>query len=392
MARKIIHGIAALALVTFSMPPADAFAGDQVWIVRRGDMLGSISRQVGVSVDTLKSLNQLASDRIRVGQELVIKRAGDAPSVEREALPPPRSDGPTYTVRRGDTLGRVAQRFETSTAELLRWNPEVTADRIRAGQPLRLPEARARVVHVVRRGESLKDIAERYEVKPREVRLWNEKLGSMLKMGEELVVFSDAPPSRSESIGLPYGGSLREAERLLPHPAYVIRDPKRAYGTEETVNWLYEAFEWLHEKHQRGPRVRIHDLSLPEGGAMRGHVSHQSGRDVDLSLFRKKCKSQVCPFTWTRPEELDAERQWALLRHMLERGRLEAVFLDYSLQRPLYEQAKREGATQAQLREWFQFPRGADNPKGVIRHFRNHKDHAHIRFVCPKTDAECVSR
>jgi murein endopeptidase len=244
----------------------------------------------------------------------------------------------------------------------------------------------------VRHGESLRDIADRYEVNPREVRLWNEKLGSMLKMGEEIVVYSNAPPSRSESVGLPYGGSLREPQRLLPHPGYVIRDPQRAYGTEETVSWLYDAFESLREKQGRGPRVRVHDISLPKGGFMRGHASHQSGRDVDLSLFRKKCRDQICPFARMSPEEIDAERQWALLRHMLERGRLEAVFLDYSLQKPLYEQAKKEGATEAQLREWFQFPRGSDNPKGVIRHYRNHKDHAHIRFVCPKTDGECVSR
>lgn len=385
-----------VALVTLGAQRAHAAAGDEIWIVQPGDMLGSIARRVGVSVDVLKRWNGLESDRIYVGQSLVIKRAAATPPAAAEPAPPPpppREDGPRYRVRPGDTLGRLAQRFGTTVPELLRWNPEIRADRIRVNQELRVPEERPRLVHVVRRGETIRDVAERYEVEPREIRFWNGKSGdALLKMGEELVIYSSAPPSRSESIGLPYNGSLRAPERLLPHPAYVIRDPQRAYGTEETVNWLYEAFEAVHQKFGPGPKVRVHDISLPKGGFMRGHVSHQSGRDVDVSLYRKRCKDRVCPFAPVSADELDVERQWALLRHMLERGRAQAIFLDYSLQKPLYEQAKREGATEAQLREWFQYPRGPEHPKGVIRHFRHHRDHIHIRFVCPKTDDECVPR
>jgi LysM repeat protein/murein endopeptidase len=392
MLGRTMHGIAVIALVTLSLPAAGASAGDEIVVVQPGDMLGTIARRFGVSVDTLKSWNRLDSDKIRIGQELVVRRATSETIAPVQKPPPPRDDGPRYKIRRGDTLGRLAQRFGTTIEELLRWNPEITPHRLRVNQEIRLPERRARVLHVVRRGESLRDVADRYEVSTRELRLWNESLGTALRMGEAIVLFSDAPPSRSESVGLPYNGSLREPERLLPHPAYVIRDPQRAYGTEETVTWLYEAFEEVHEKHGKGPRVRVHDISLPKGGSMNGHASHQSGRDVDVSLYRKRCKDRVCPFALLHPDEMDVERQWALLRHFLVRGRVEAIFLDYALQQPLYEQAKREGASEAQLREWFQFPRGVDNPKGVVRHYRNHRDHAHIRFVCPKTDAECVSR
>lgn len=367
---------------------------EEVWIVRPGDHLTRIANENEVTVASLMRWNGLDSDQIRVGQELIIRRGGGLASTEQAEPPkPPRSDGPVHEVRSGETLGRIARRYGKSLEEFIRWNPDIKPDRIRVGQAIRIPETRRRIEHAVRRGESIHEIAERYEIEAREIRLWNARAtSSSLRVGETLVIFSDAPESRSESIGLPYRGTLQNPVRLRPHPGFVIRDLNRSYGTEETIDWLLEAFDAVVDEHGVNPKVRVHDISNPEGGFMRGHASHQSGRDVDLSLYRTRCANRVCPFTPVSPSQLDAERQWTLLRHMLERGRIEAIFLDYSLQKPLYEEAKRRGATEAQLRQWFQYPRGASNPHGLIRHYRNHRDHAHIRFVCPKTDKECVGR
>lgn len=364
---------------------------EEVWIVRPGDHLTRIARENEVTVASLMRWNDLENDRIRVGQELIIRRGGALAATEQPA--PPRTDGPVHKVKAGENLGRIARRYGKSLEEILRWNPEIDPNRIRVGQAIRIPETRRRIEHTVRRGESIHEIAERYEIEAREIRLWNARATTApLRMGETLVIFSDAPESRSESIGLPYRGSLENPVKLRPHPGFVIRDLKRAYGTEETIDWLLEAFDAVVDRHGAKPKVRVHDISNPKGGFMRGHASHQSGRDVDLSLYRKRCSGGVCPFTPVSADQLDVERQWTLLRHMLERGRVEAIFLDYSLQKPLYEEAKRRGATEAQLRQWFQYPRGPSNPHGLIRHYRNHRDHAHIRFVCPKTDKECVGR
>lgn len=368
--------------------------GQDVWIVRPGDHLTRIANENEVTVASLMRWNDLDSDQIRVGQQLIIRRGAALASTDQtDIAEPPRRDGPMHQVKPGETLGRIARRYGKSLEELTRWNPDINPDRIRVGQHIRIPDTRRRIEHEVRRGESIHEIAERYEIDAREIRLWNTRASSSsLRVGETLVIFSDAPESRSESIGLPYRGTLLNPVRLRPHPAFVIRDLKRSYGTEETVDWLHQAFDAVLEAHGANPKIRVHDLSHPSGGFMRGHASHQSGRDVDLSLYRTRCANRVCPFTPVSPAELDAERQWTLLRHMLERGRVEAIFLDYSLQKPLYEEAKRRGATDAELRRWFQYPRGASNPHGLIRHYRNHRDHAHIRFVCPKTDKECIGR
>jgi murein endopeptidase len=171
----------------------------------------------------------------------------------------------------------------------------------------------------------------------------------------------------------------------------VIRDRDRAWGTDETVDALVEAIDALRAAHPRAPRLEVHDLSLRDGGPMNDHRSHESGRDADLALFQERCARSVCAFRRTTPDGLDVERQWTLLHHLLAHGRVEAIFLDYRLQRPLYEHARKQGATTEDLRRWFQYPHGQGSPLGVIRHARNHADHVHVRFTCHASDGECES-
>jgi LysM repeat protein len=74
-------------------------------------------------------------------------RTIEAPSIGRKAAPPaaaPRRARATstrasaYSVRSGDTLGTIADRFGTSVEELLVLNPGVDPRTLRVGQPLRV--------------------------------------------------------------------------------------------------------------------------------------------------------------------------------------------------------------------------------------------------------------
>ena len=139
------------------------------------------------------------------------------------------------------------------------------------------------------------------------------------------------------------------------------------------------------------PRVEVHDLSLRLGGRMHGHKSHQTGRDVDITYYQRGNRG-TCVGRRVSPGELDALREWRLLRHWLERGQAEFIFVDYALQRPLYEVAKASGATEHQLAEWFQYPRGPEVRAGIIRHVPNHANHVHVRFRCSSRDVSCMRR
>ncbi len=112
-------GVALLALMAGGAPLSAATAGG-VYRVRSGDTLGDIAHRHGVSVAALKQANRLSSDRILVGQKLVIP-----------------SDI-AYVVRSGDTLGSIAVRNGV-TLTALKVRNNLSSDRILVGQKLYIP-------------------------------------------------------------------------------------------------------------------------------------------------------------------------------------------------------------------------------------------------------------
>ena len=149
------------------------------------------------------------------------------------------------------------------------------------------------------------------------------------------------------------------------------------------------AFDAVRRRHPRAHKIRVHDLSLPGGGPMDDHRSHQSGRDVDLIYYQRRCPSAGCPLRPVLPRQLALAPQWTLLEYWLRNGMAHRILIDYGLQEVLYNYARRHGASSAELERWFQYPRGRRAPYGIIRHFPNHFDHVHVRFRCPEGDDAC---
>ncbi len=145
----------------------------------------------GTDVDTLTELNPaLSSDviggtmlvppsyplRVPTGSRATFARAFDRLPSSRKR---DRQLATTYRVARGDTLGAIARRFGTSVAALQRSNGITRANRLRVGQVLEVGAGRGdwsplvwkpsvaaqageTIVHVVRAGETLYQIASRY--------------------------------------------------------------------------------------------------------------------------------------------------------------------------------------------------------------------------------------
>jgi peptidoglycan lytic transglycosylase D len=129
--------------------------------VRRRDTLWSISQRFGVSVDDLRAKNKSKvgrRDRILVGDTLTVS-GGRGSSV---AAQPDR----THTVRRGDSLGKIAAKHRVSTKALASYNGIKTSTTIYPGTVLKIPTGgRApERKHTVRRGDSLSKIAAKYHV------------------------------------------------------------------------------------------------------------------------------------------------------------------------------------------------------------------------------------
>ncbi len=422
-------GIALLCLA--ALAPSRVGADAPVLIVQPGDALISIAKRAGVTVEQIKNWNRLDGNMIRIGQRLVVGPDAAAVPVEEgiDWTPPfdygaaaqePTTQGKpriaardpssavatqaadkgvdaekpkpvrTYRVRRGDTLTGIALRHDTTIGELLAANPGLRADRIFPGQTIDVGAPKPEVRFKLERGDSLLAVAKRYDVSPRDLSRWNASLSHQdPRPGTNIRLYTRAPVSPSEAIGPTNRGRLENGVRLPPHRGYLVRNAARAYGTEETTRWIVGAFNAVDAKFKHSKVVRIHDISDRDGGKLRDHKSHQNGRDADISYYQNECGSKGCRFDEFRSSELDVARQWALLEYWLRHGQAEMIFIDYRLQAKLYRYAKRKGVTKAQLDRWIQYPRGKYEPQGVIRHFRNHEDHLHVRFVCPYSDLRC---
>lgn len=378
--------------------PASANAG--TWVVQPGDALSLVAARFDVTVEQIRKWNELEGDRIEVGQELKLepgKQAPQQPDTQQSKRPthrpapdtPKPGPGRTYQVQPGDNLLALAERFDVGIDELQRWNPGLDPDRIRAGQTLNIGERVRRVEYAIQPGDYLLAIAARFGVSVSNITAWNPNVNpDRIRAGEHLTIYTPRPVSTSESVGTPNHGRLKHAERLPPHPGYEIRDPDRAWGTQEAVLDLVAAFDHLRRRRPGAPRVEVHDLSLRGGGPIDDHRSHQSGRDVDLAYFRPNCRG-ACAFRKTAAGQLDVKTQWALLKFWLRRNLVEAIFMDYRLQRRLYRYARAQGHSRDELMKWFQYPRGRTAGLGIIRHFPKHRDHMHVRFACHETDEQC---
>ncbi len=153
-----------------------------VYTVRRGDALSEIAQKYGVSVADIKRWNNLTNNTIRVGQELVLYLS--------EPVAPERV---VYTVRRGDTLSEIAQRFGVSVTDIKRWN-NLAGNTIQIGQRLTIyPEAgntQGYTIYHVRPGDTLSEIARRFGVSVRDIQRWNGLRSGRIYPGQRLKIFA----------------------------------------------------------------------------------------------------------------------------------------------------------------------------------------------------------
>lgn len=116
----------------FSSSGSDQLAksSNGLHVVRRGETLGLIASRYHVRVSQLKTWNNLRSNLIRVNQKLYVKPPSNTESTTSHQY---------YTVRAGDTLWEIAQRFPgVSVTDLKRWNNITNTRKIYKGQKLRV--------------------------------------------------------------------------------------------------------------------------------------------------------------------------------------------------------------------------------------------------------------
>lgn len=96
-----------------------AFATQQ-YRVKQGDTLGNISKKFGISVEALKKANHLQGNALHLKQALVIPstKSKSGKNVRLVSSPSVKKVASYYTVRKGDTLAKIAKKKGISVADL----------------------------------------------------------------------------------------------------------------------------------------------------------------------------------------------------------------------------------------------------------------------------------
>jgi membrane-bound lytic murein transglycosylase D len=158
--------------------------------IRPGESLILLARRYGTTVKTLKRLNHLKGNTLIAGRTLIVPNT-PVKATQLAKTKPARSTGHEVIVRRGETLWDIAMRYGMKVSTLAQVNGLSVHKPLRPGQTLRIPAryAKARIVHKVKPGESLWLVARRYNTSTQQLKRWNDLKKSMLKPGQELVIW-----------------------------------------------------------------------------------------------------------------------------------------------------------------------------------------------------------
>ena len=147
------------------------------YVVQKGDTLYSIARKFNTSVDNLKSLNNITTDSLVIGQ--ILKIPGEKDITEN-----------TYTVKKGDSLYSIA-RANNTTVDKLKDINNLTSNTLSIGQVLKLPNGdttKDNVVYTVKKGDSLYSIAREYGTTVDALKKLNNITSNTLSIGQKLLL------------------------------------------------------------------------------------------------------------------------------------------------------------------------------------------------------------
>ncbi len=109
--------------------------------VVRGDTLNKIALAYGVSVSDIVRANGIRGNRIFSGEVLIIPQAGDKTNQDQFRRIFDFSEQTiTYIVKRGDTIGKIAKRYQTTVRRIVEMNNIKNPNKIRIRQKLLIPK------------------------------------------------------------------------------------------------------------------------------------------------------------------------------------------------------------------------------------------------------------
>ena len=266
---------------------------------------------------------------------------------------PPRAPTRTAKFERDPTKPGAPQVFDAQepTAEDYESVPEAIGDEPEVADETTTPELRPQAPHPF---ASLSDAE------------------LIRKLNEDPMALGPA------TLGRPNAGRLFNAVQLPENSAWKRVDPNHAWATQETIDYLTRGLLAVAQRFPNTAAVPIGHLSAQKGGPLRPHVSHQSGRDVDVGFYYSEQSQRW--YKRATADNLDLERTWWFIRTLVRETDIEMILVDQSLI-PLIERY----ATQIESQnDWIEAVFHRRNGRAsIVRHAPGHGTHLHLRFWNP---------
>ncbi len=181
----------------------------------------------------------------------------------------------------------------------------------------------------------------------------------------------------SMSLGQPSAGALLNGVSAESSELFQLVDANHAYGTRETIDFLSAAVRKVQAEFPATAPLSLGHISAARGGPLRPHISHQSGRDVDISFYYEPAGRWYARAT---EKNLDLPRTWAFVRALVTETDVEMILIDQGVQ----EWIRRYALAQKEDADWVDgLFRGRGSQRAIVRHAPGHATHIHVRFFNP---------
>jgi membrane-bound lytic murein transglycosylase D len=171
----------------------------QRYKIKSGDSLGKIAQKYHIDIDSIKTINNISGTNIRAGKHLLIPVAPKDGSyvlpehlaAASKAVSKPSKTKKTHIVKSGDTLWDISKAYKVSTKSLAKWNNISARSTLNLGQKIVIwNESQSNTItYSVKRGDSFARIANKFKVKIKDLEVWNNLTrNEYLQPGQKLKI------------------------------------------------------------------------------------------------------------------------------------------------------------------------------------------------------------
>ena len=150
-----------------------------IYKVKKGDSLWNIAKEYNITVNTLKKINNLSSDKLTINQQLFIPKSDNSSVKNTGEI--------NYVVQKGDNLWTIANKYDTTIDDIKKLN-NLKSNTLQIGQVLKIPGSTNYNTYTVKKGDSLWKIADKYGTSVNKLMTINNLKSTTLQIGQNILI------------------------------------------------------------------------------------------------------------------------------------------------------------------------------------------------------------